>query len=117
MILLIRAFTNETTLGTYTLNITSSHTCTPSEVDLGGTATNIFGSYQETFVADGTQTTFEVTKAGGTLPVNVDNILVLRNGQFLQSVYFSHNAINGTVTLTFTPYAGEEITIIWFDIE
>ena len=115
MIVLFRAFTTETTLGTYTVNIFSSHTCTPAAVDLTVVISGIPGALQETFTVTAAQeTTFEVTKGDGTLPTGIDNIMVMRNGQFLQSTYFSHDALNGTITLTFTPYEGEEITIIWF---
>ena len=116
MIVLFRAFTTETTLGNYTVNIFSNHTCTPAEVDLTVVINGIPGALQETFIADGNTATFDVQRGDGTLPSSIDNIMVMRNGQFLQSTYYSHDSINGTVTLTFTPFVDEEITIIWFDV-
>ena len=115
MIALIRAFTTNTTLGTYTVNVFSNHTCTPAEVDLTVIVDGIPGALQETFTADGSTDTFTVTKSD-TLPSDQDNIMVMRNGQFLQSSYFTHDSIAATVTLTFTPFENEEITIIWFDV-
>lgn len=116
MIALIRAFTTESTLGYYTVNVFSNHTCTPAEVDLTVVVSGIAGALQETFTADGNTNTYTVTKSA-SLPTNQDNIMVMRNGQFLQADYFSHDSIAASVTLTFTPFANEEITIIWFDVE
>jgi hypothetical protein len=116
MIALIRAFTTDTTLGNYTVNVFSNHTCTPAEVDLTVVISGIAGALQETFTADGNTNTYTVTKSA-SLPTDQDNIMVMRNGQFLQSDYFSHDSIAASVTLTFTPFANEEITIIWFDVE
>lgn len=118
MIALLRIVTLDNSLGTYTININSSHTCTPSEVDLTVIVSGIANAYQEVFIADGTQTTFgPVTKNNGQLPTSIDSIMVMRNGQFMQNAYFSHDALAGTITLTFTPYNQEEITIIWFDTD
>lgn len=116
MIALIRAFTTENTLGNYTVNIFSNHICTPAEVDLTVIISGIAGALQETFDTDGVNNTYQVSKSA-TLPTNKDNIMVMRNGQFLNADYFTHDSIAATVTLTFTPYSGEEITIIWFDVE
>jgi len=111
----IRVFTQG--LDTYTINIQSGHTCTPAEVDPTIVVTGVADAYQENFTADGTTNAYTITKGDGTLPTSQDSIMVTRNGQFLQSTYFSHDALSGTVTLTFTPYVGEEITVIWFDTE
>lgn len=117
VIAFIRVFTLDTSLDFYTINIQSGHTCVPSEVDPTIVISGIANSYQENFTADGTQTSFTVTKNNGVLPTSQDSIMVMRNGQFLQSTYFSHVALTGTVSLTFTPFAGEEISIIWFDTD
>lgn len=115
VVALIRAFTTDTTLGNYTVNIFSNHTCTPAEVDLTVIVDGIQGVLQESFIADGNTNTFTITKSA-TLPTDIDNIMVMRNGQFLQSSYFTHDSLAASVTLTFTPFANEEITIIWFDV-
>lgn len=111
----IRVFT--TSLCNFSININSGHTCTPSVVDPNIVISGIADAYQENFTANGTTNAFTITKGDGTLPTSQDSIMVTRNGQFLQSTYFSHDALSGTVTLTFTPYTGEEITVIWFDTE
>jgi hypothetical protein len=115
VVALIRAFTTDTTLGNYTVNIFSNHTCTPAEVDITVVVDGIQGVVQETFTADGNTSTFTVTKSTA-LPVSQDNIMVMRNGQFLQPSYFTHDSVAASVTLTFNPFANEEITIIWFDV-
>ena len=117
VIAFIRVFTLSSSLDTYTINVQSGHTCVPSEIDPTIVVTGVANAFQETFTADGTQTTFTVTKNDGVLPTSQDNIMVTRNGQFLQSTYFTHVALTGTITLTFTPFTGEEITIIWFGVE
>lgn len=70
---------------------------------------------QEQFIADGSQTTFTVTKNGGKLAKVKDAILVLRNGQHINNSYITGiNTSNGTITLTFAPDQGDDITLIWF---
>ena len=70
---------------------------------------------QEQFVADGTQTTFTVTKNSGVLAKTKDAILLMRNGQHINNDYITGiNTSNGTITLTFTPDNGDDITLIWF---
>ena len=71
--------------------------------------------FQENLFADGTQTTFTITKNGGKLAKTKDAILLMRNGQHINNDYISgFNTTNGTVTLTFAPDAGDDITLIWF---
>ena len=70
---------------------------------------------QEQFIADGTQTTFTVTKNGGKLAKTKDAILLMRNGQHINNDYISGiNTTNGTITMTFAPDQGDDITLIWF---
>jgi hypothetical protein len=70
---------------------------------------------QEQFIADGAQTTFTVTKNGGKLAKTKDAILLMRNGQHINNDYISGiNTTNGTITMTFAPDQGDDITLIWF---
>jgi len=70
---------------------------------------------QEQFIAEGTQTTFTVTKNGGKLAKTKDAILLMRNGQHINNDYISGiNTTNGTITMTFAPDQGDDITLIWF---
>jgi hypothetical protein len=71
--------------------------------------------FQEQFTADGTQTAFTVTKNDGQISSSTDAIILMRNGQHINNDYISGiNTLTGTLTMTFAPDNGDEITIIWF---
>jgi len=71
--------------------------------------------YQEIFTASGSSATFTVTKNGGLLPSNIDNIFVFRNGLMLNNNYLTNlDSNSGSIDLTFTPFSGERIAIVWF---
>ena len=71
--------------------------------------------FQEQFIANGTQTAFTVTKNDGQISSSTDEIILMRNGQHINNDYISGiNTLTGTLTMTFAPDNGDEITIIWF---
>ena len=71
--------------------------------------------YQEVFTADGVTKTYQVTKNNAILPSTVSDVMVMRNGLFLNEVYIDNiDGSNGTLELTFLPDNGDEIVIIWF---
>ena len=71
--------------------------------------------YQEVFTADGVTKSYQVTENNGTLPETTADIMVTRNGLFLNSSYIaSLDSINGTIELTFGPDNGDRIVVIWF---
>jgi len=71
--------------------------------------------FQEQFIANGTQTAFTVTKNDGQISSSTDAIILMRNGQHINNDYISGiNTLTGTLTMTFAPDNGDEITIIWF---
>jgi len=71
--------------------------------------------FQEQFTADGTQTAFTVTKNDGQISSSTDAIILMRNGQHINNDYINGiNTLTGTLTMTFAPDNGDEITIIWF---
>jgi hypothetical protein len=63
--------------------------------------------FQEIFTADGISAQFTVTKNNGELPSAYTQIL---NNNYLTGL----DAPNGQVSLTFTPFSGERIAIVWF---
>ena len=72
--------------------------------------------FQEVFIADGTQNSFTVTENEGKLPDNTNDLMITRNGLWVNSNYInSLSGSTGTVELTFTPDAGDRIVIIWVD--
>jgi hypothetical protein len=74
------------------------------------------GMYQETFIADGLINVYQVTLAGGILPDDKSDILVLRNGVVLDAGYIINlDGANGQLELSFMPDVGDEIVIIWFN--
>lgn len=83
----------------------------------GGVSGNTLTMFSEIFTAAGSPT-FTVTKNDGVLADSTDRIIVFRNGQQIASTHIDTvDAPNGTLTLTFTPASGEEITIVWWIIE
>lgn len=69
---------------------------------------------QEQIIASGSST-FTLTENEGKIPSTSDHILVVRNGQHISNDYISGiNETNATVTLSFTPDAGDEMLFIWF---
>jgi hypothetical protein len=72
--------------------------------------------FQEVFTADGTQDTFTVTENDGVLPSNADDIMITRNGQWINANYISSlSSSTGTISLTFIPDEGDRIVIIWIN--
>ena len=101
-------------LGQFTLNFTPSSDDTLAAVWFVDIPQNV-KIIQEQFIADGTQTTFTVTKNGGELAKTKDAILLMRNGQHINNDYITGiNPTSGTITLTFAPDQGDDITLIWF---
>jgi len=71
--------------------------------------------FQEIFTADGLSSQFTVTRNNGLLPYVYTQIFVYRNGLLLNNNYLTGlDAENGQISLTFTPFSGERIAIVWF---
>ena len=69
---------------------------------------------QEQITSSGSAT-FTLTENEGNIPSTSDHILVVRNGQHISNDYISGiNETNATVTLSFTPDAGDEMLFVWF---
>lgn len=101
-------------LGQFTLNFTPSSDDTIAAVWFVNLPQSV-KIIQEQFIANGTQTTFTVTKNGGELAKTKDAILLMRNGQHINNDYITGiNTSSGTITLTFAPDSGDDITLIWF---
>jgi hypothetical protein len=70
--------------------------------------------FQEQFTTDGVSNTLTVTKNNGKLPLDLDAIMIYRNGQFINNGFVqSHNPTDGTITFTFLPRINEKFTIVW----
>ena len=73
------------------------------------------GIFQERYIADGVSSNLLITAYNGLLPDDKQDILVYRNGIFIDEQYIiSLDQVNGVVQLSFTPEVGDRMMIVWF---
>jgi hypothetical protein len=73
------------------------------------------GIFQEKYIGDGISNNLLITAYNGLLPDDKQDILVYRNGIFIDQEYIvSLDQVNGVVQLSFTPQAGDRMMIVWF---